>query len=213
MTDEEICKSYGLRPACGGMGRKEITALLSQELVRCRLERRNAYAYWAHEVEFHNCMAHEPLVRVDFVQFEPYGSHTYTDAAHVERGTFTFYEVKSCMDDLRSGHGLSFFGDVNWVVMPVEVLRPYLLARTHQGASDTSYDRGLVEATTHAKPLVYGIGRNGWATFREVDGGYRNGWITRARPASEILMCMMRAMVANSGHSEVDHLVGRGGGL
>ena len=69
------------------------------------------------------------------------------------------------------------------------------------------------EATTHANPLVYGIGRNGWATFREVKSGYRNDWVTRARPASEILMCMMRAMVANSGHSEVDHPVGRGGGL
>ncbi len=204
MTPAEYLKAYGVKPACEGMQRKDVTALLSRELVRVRLERRNAYAYWAHEVEFQR-----PTIRVDFVQFEPYGSHTYTDAAHVERGTFTFYEVKSCMADLKSGHGLNFYGDENFLVMPVEVYEPYLRARWQDRPGDPKYDKELARATQHARPLLYGIGRNGSPTFKEAGTGYWNNWLTRARPASEILMCMMRALIANSDHAAIDHRIER----
>lgn len=53
--------------------------------------------------------------RVDFIA---YGLGTGYINASVERGKFCFVEVKSCMDDFRSGHGLTFEGDENWMVCP-----------------------------------------------------------------------------------------------
>lgn len=52
--------------------------------------------------------------RVDFVGFKPFPRVSYP--ASLERGTFVFVEVKSCMDDYKSGHGLTFDGDANWLV-------------------------------------------------------------------------------------------------
>lgn len=34
----------------------------------------------------------------------------------LEHGKFVFVEVKSCMADFKSGHGLTFLGDENWLV-------------------------------------------------------------------------------------------------
>lgn len=56
--------------------------------------------------------------RVDFVGFRTEG----VTAPYLERGAFTFCEVKSCMDDYRSGHGLCFNGDANWLVCPADML-------------------------------------------------------------------------------------------
>ena len=56
--------------------------------------------------------------RVDFVGFVEGGGF---GPAAVERGTFVFVEVKSCMDDFTSGHGLTLQGDVNGLVCPREL--------------------------------------------------------------------------------------------
>ena len=53
--------------------------------------------------------------RVDFVA---YRTGSGGQNAAVERGTFCFVEVKSCMDDFTSGHGRTFEGDENWLVCP-----------------------------------------------------------------------------------------------
>lgn len=37
-------------------------------------------------------------------------------SAALEHGKFVFVEVKSCMADFKSGHGLTFLGDENWLV-------------------------------------------------------------------------------------------------
>lgn len=186
-------------PACEGMKRAEITELLDSELIRLRLTRKNAYSFWAHEVWIDRYTDHEK--RVDFVEFLPKGGVRYSDAPHVEHGTFSFYEVKSCMADLKSGHGLNFMGDENWLVMPVELFEPYKRARI-----DDDYVRAH---TRLARCLLYGIGRNGKPTFWEQPKDYANDWACRKRSASEILFCMMRAMIANSDHSGVDHRVRR----
>ena len=57
--------------------------------------------------------------RVDFVGFKPAISTAYPAA--IERGTFVFVEVKSCMADFTSGHGLTFDGDENWLVCPQDL--------------------------------------------------------------------------------------------
>lgn len=39
----------------------------------------------------------------------------------IEKGDFWCYEVKSSVEDFRSGHGLNFIGDYNYIVMPEKV--------------------------------------------------------------------------------------------
>ena len=89
------------------MGRVDITAALTR-LVGTRIRRR--CLLWAPEVEVPGGG------RVDFMGFQPYGG--LPDAASLERGALVCYEIKSCMADFESGHGLNFVGDENWLVCP-----------------------------------------------------------------------------------------------
>ena len=83
-----------------------LTALAEARMGRwCRL--------WAPEVEVPSGG------RVDLMGFSPYGERP--DAASIERGTLICCEVKSCMADFESGHGLNFVGDENWLVCPREL--------------------------------------------------------------------------------------------
>ena len=189
------------KPACEGMGRKEITELLDSKLIRLRLTKKNAYSYWAHEVWLDRYSDHER--RVDFMEFVPHGGPMYSDVSHIEHGTFSFYEVKSCMADLKSGNGLNFEGDENWLVMPVEMFDKY---RDEKIDNPSGY---VAQRTGRARCLLYGIGKNGKPTFWEQPKLYYNEWACRKRSASELLFCMMRAMIANSGHSCVNHVVNR----
>ena len=84
--------------------RRDVTARLS-EIVERRLRRESAIV--AREVRVDE--AH----RVDFVAFSPGPGGRNCSLEH---GRFVFVEVKSCMDDFRSGHGLTFRGDENWLV-------------------------------------------------------------------------------------------------
>lgn len=95
------------------MNRTEITAGLS-ELLRKRLK--NECRRFAEEVTFYN-----PLIRVDFVAFKP-GRNGIFSVGGVETGVTSFYEVKSCMADFKSGNGLNFHGDENWLVAPTELV-------------------------------------------------------------------------------------------
>lgn len=57
----------------------------------------------------------DPAHRVDFMAFSPgVGGRNMK----LEHGRFVFVEVKSCMADFKSGHGLTFRGDDNWLVCP-----------------------------------------------------------------------------------------------
>ena len=91
------------------MSRKDVTADLSERVVK---KLRRQFALVAQEVWV------DPVHRVDFVAFSP-GSGG-RDAA-LEHGRFVFVEVKSCMADFKSGHGLTFLGDENWLVCPREL--------------------------------------------------------------------------------------------
>jgi len=182
------------KPLLEGMGRKEVTETLSRELAEKVLTVKGRYNYWAAEVWLDRYTDHES--RVDFVSFEPLGGPTYTDGPHIERGRFSFYEVKSCVADLKSGHGLTFEGDDNWLVMPVEMWEPYKQA-VHE-------DEALYAKTRLASCLLYGS-RRGKAGFFMVNEPFRADWLARRRPASELLFCMMRASLARSGQGpEVD---------
>lgn len=90
------------------MGRRnDITSDLS-ERVLARL--RHEYSLVASEVWV------DDDHRVDFVAFRPERLSPFPSS--IERGEFVFVEVKSCMADYQSGHGLTFQGDLNWLVCP-----------------------------------------------------------------------------------------------
>lgn len=198
---EALRKVLGIKPACEGMSRKEVTSLLNRELIRVKLERKNAYSYWAHEVEVYD-ERKGATTWVDFMQFEPGGYHTATHPGNVEAGTFTCYEVKSCLEDIKSGHGLNFYGDENYLVMPVEVYPKFKHAYIEKR------DKKLNELIPNLygfEFMLYGIGRNGSPTFKVNDSYIKP--LPRTKPASELLLCMMRAMIANSGRSDVSHAI------
>lgn len=121
------------------MTRSETTEALTA-LAEARMRRR--CRLWAPEVEVTGGG------RVDLMGFSPYGERP--DAAAIERGLLTCMEVKSCMADFTSGHGLNFVGDVNWLVCTRELLaelRDEGMAPSFAGVlcPDASWGR-LVEA-------------------------------------------------------------------
>lgn len=41
----------------------------------------------------------------------------------IEKGIFICYEIKSCKEDFRSGFGQNYFGEKNYLVMPMSVYK------------------------------------------------------------------------------------------
>lgn len=96
------------------MGRVDITEELSN-LVRKQLS--NNYPFWAEEVELDFGKN-----RVDFVGYKPFQIYTLgMCTTAIERGIFSFYEVKSSLADSNSGHGKTFVGDENYLVCEREL--------------------------------------------------------------------------------------------
>ena len=97
------------------MNRPEITKILSLSLEKYINPHNDPRIYYAREVTFDYATDH--AVRVDYMQFKPVNN----TVSGIEKGDFYCYEVKSSVEDFRSGHGLNFIGDYNYLVMPVEV--------------------------------------------------------------------------------------------
>lgn len=57
------------------------------------------------------------LASISWVQAERFSPFP----SSIERGEFVYVEVKSCMADFKSGHGLTFQGDANWLVCPPDL--------------------------------------------------------------------------------------------
>ena len=90
------------------MTRAETTEFLTATLVRDKLSDRK---YFAREVTLDYGTRHPK--RVDVMQFSPAG---VTYPSDNEKGVFVCYEVKSCIEDVYSGHVLNFFGEKNYIV-------------------------------------------------------------------------------------------------
>ena len=121
------------------MSRKDVTAELSEKVAK---KLRRQFAIVAQEVWV------DPDHRVDFVAFSP-GSGGRNVA--LEHGKFVFVEVKSCMADFKSGHGLTFLGDENWLVCTRD------LAHELRGGSITAdpyFRSGQDTACTHCDYLT-----------------------------------------------------------
>lgn len=92
------------------MSRKQTTAALSKMLERDVLDK----AYWASEVTIDYMT--EPK-RVDYMAYRPQNQ----TVSGIEKGHFTVYEVKSCVEDFRSKNGHNFIAEKNYYVMPLDV--------------------------------------------------------------------------------------------
>lgn len=93
------------------MGQRDETTGELSERVLARLRRE--YSLVASEVWV------DDDHRVDFVGFRPERFSPFPSS--IERGEFVYVEVKSCMADFKSGHGLTFQGDANWLVCPPDL--------------------------------------------------------------------------------------------
>ena len=80
------------------MGQREETTEELSERVLARLRRE--YSLVSSEVWV------DDVHRVDFVGFRIARNSPFPSS--IERGEFVFVEVKSCMNDFKSGHGLTF---------------------------------------------------------------------------------------------------------
>lgn len=98
------------------MTRKETTKFLSDLLIRDRFS--GMGKYWAREVTLNYGSA--DVKRVDFMQFKPPSTYSVSG---IEKGEFICYEVKSCMEDYKSGHGQNFIGERNYFVMPMSLYK------------------------------------------------------------------------------------------
>lgn len=107
--------------------RNEITERLGK-LLEKRLARE---PFSAKEVTFWN-----PQIRIDYMSFRPKPCGSTNAPASVELGEFSCYEVKSCMADFRSGNGLNFIGDRNFLVCTDELAEQLLgSSLLHSGVS------------------------------------------------------------------------------
>ena len=151
------------------MSRAENTVILSA-LVEKRLK--NQTAFWASEVNFDRGTPEER--RVDYVGFTPRNITPFQDS--VEKGRFEFYEIKPCMADFTSGHGLTFYGDKNYIVCTKELCDEIVW----QKMVPPRVNAILTPDSTGSKLILGHVQAYNDLSYRR-------------RPASEILWAMVKA--------------------
>lgn len=87
------------------MTRPEITAELSTMIEKKINPNNDPRIYWAKEVTFDYSTNH--AVRVNYMKFVPVNN----SVSGIEKGDCYCYEIKSSIEDFKSGHGLNFIGD------------------------------------------------------------------------------------------------------
>ena len=98
------------------MTRKETTKFLSDLLVNTKFS--GIGKYYASEVTLD--YGTNDVRRVDFMEFVP---ENQISISGIEKGYFVCYEVKSCVEDYKSGNGRNFIGEKNYFVMPMETYK------------------------------------------------------------------------------------------
>lgn len=156
------------------MNRSDTTKSLS-DLVRKKLS--NTCNFWAEEVELDF-----GKVRVDFVGFKPFNiMQNGMSSAAIDKGTFSFYEVKSCLADFNSGHGKNFLGDENYLVCEREL-------------ANELYEKGMLPHGT--KVIVPNKARTALIVAFDLSGSFGT-WDRRTKSSSELLWNMINARTSN----------------
>lgn len=156
------------------MNRNDVTNSLS-DLVRKRLS--NNCSFWAEEVELDF-----GKVRVDFVGFKPFNLlQNGMCPAAIDKGAFSFYEVKSCMADFTSGHGKNFLGDENYLVCERDL-------------ADELFQKSLLP--NGVKVLVPNKTRTALVVAFDLSNSFGT-WSRRTKSSSELLWNMISARKSN----------------
>lgn len=120
--------------------RKAITKLLTEQLEKHINPHNDTRIYTAKEVTFDYSTDHP--IRVDYMVFKPVNN----SVGGIEKGVFYCYEIKSCKEDLLSGHGLNFIGDYNYLVFNKGMFKEL--------KSYVPYDVGVYELTEYGLECV-----------------------------------------------------------
>ena len=182
------------------MTRKENTQLLKEILINTRLSDRK---YYAEEVTLDYGTSHPK--RVDVMEFIPKGVIRSSD---IEKGIFVCYEIKSCKEDVYSGHGINFFGEKNYFVMSMQTYKDimhddHLSEFIKKNFQESSLNYGFLVAVpasmdlrnTHDlyaffdHPAPFEGPAKNWKLHTIVP--CREGWRTRSLP--EMMFCMLRS--------------------
>ncbi|WP_445448709.1 hypothetical protein [Enterococcus faecalis] len=156
------------------MNRVDVTNNLS-DLVRKRLSRTSTF--WSEEVELDFGKS-----RVDFVGFKPFNFlQNGMCPASIEKGTFSFYEVKSCLADFNSGHGKNFLGDENYLVC-------------ERSLANELYQKEILPNSV--KVLVPNKSRTALIVAFDLSNSFGN-WSRRTKSSSELLWNMICARKSN----------------
>lgn len=156
------------------MNRKAITNNLS-DLVRKKIS--NNCDFWAEEVELDFGKQ-----RVDFIGFQPFNiGQNGMCPASIDKGIFSFYEVKSCMADFNSGHGKTFLGDENYLICERKL-------------AEELYKKGMLP--NGVKILVPNKPRNALIVAFDLSSSFRT-WSRRTKSSSELLWNMISARKSN----------------
>ena len=169
------------------MKRKEKTELL-RNLLKAKLNSKRG-VHSAAEVSLD--YGTKNVKRVDFVSFEP---RDQMSIAGLEAGAFTFYEIKSCREDFRSGFGLNFEGDKNYIVTDIPTYKDLVA----HGDIDNSkmFNIGVMVAIPKDVNVLDEFERpNNLTTAIEwelvvVKSAHRK---QRKRSMGELLFCMLRS--------------------
>jgi len=149
--------------------RKDITNLLSISVRKYINPHNDPRIYMAREVTFDYSTDH--AIRVDFMKFHPVNN----SVSGIEKGDFYCYEIKSSAEDFRSGHGLNFIGDYNYLVMTEEL-----------------YAKVLLEVPHYVGVLVP-FGKSHFGEYYELKSVKKAKRQNRTRPVSEMLLMMFRS--------------------
>lgn len=168
--------------------RKETTEFLSKLLIHTRLT--GVGKHYASEVTLD--FGKRKQKRVDFVQFTPQNAYS---VGGIEKGEFTFYEIKSCKEDFNSGHGLTFDGDKNYLVTTMETYKAIL---NQIRSNDFPYYVGVMVACPYHIADVYAEFENP-TPLDAPDTQWELKIIipahnhSRERSLTELLFCMVRS--------------------
>lgn len=185
------------------INRKETTKLLTEILIADKLSDRK---YYAKEVTLDYGTTHSK--RIDVMQFTPKGVMNVSD---IEKGIFTCYEVKSCIEDVYSGNGLNFYGEKNYIVTTMETYK-----KLQSDLNDGTFGRYLLDhypESSHNFGILVPVRgcidlKDSKSIYAEYEnphefGGFPTYWRlwtalhcnegARQRSMTELLFCMLRS--------------------
>lgn len=158
------------------MDRNSITESLSG-LVRKKLANKSNCSFWAEEVELDFGKA-----RVDFIGFKPFNIlQNGMCPASIDKGIFSFYEVKSCLADFNSGHGMNFSGDENYLVCERDL-------------AEELFRKGILPSGV--KVIVPNKPRTALVVAFDLSNDFGT-WSRRTKSSSELLWNMISARKSN----------------